>query len=79
MVSATVAGIFPVFRSTDVHPGPNGTTYVTTLDRDTDDFAHLIGAEVIINGALVTVVGVERFAHSPPWRRGEDIGLMVKV
>lgn len=48
---------------------------VTRLDRDTVDFAHLIGHEVLVDGHRYLCTGVERFAHTPPFRRGEPIGL----
>jgi hypothetical protein len=48
------------------------------LDRDTDDFGHLLGRRVHIDGTPYHCIGVNHFAHPPPWRRGERIGLVVK-
>jgi hypothetical protein len=53
-----------------------GDVFVVALDRDTSDFAHLLNRTVLVDGRLVEVSGVERFAHSPPWRKGESIGLL---
>lgn len=55
-----------------------GKIFVTTLDRDTDDFSHLIGQVVKLDGKEVTVIAVERYAHSPPWHAGENIALLVR-
>lgn len=42
-----------------------------------DDFSHLIGHDVKLNGELARVHGVERQAHAPPWKAGEIIGVVV--
>ena len=39
------------------------------------DFGHIIGKDVEIDGVVERVIGVERYAHYPPWREGEMIGL----
>ena len=39
------------------------------------DFTHIIGKDVEVDGIKERVIGVERFAHCPPWREGEMIGL----
>ena len=44
-----------------------------------NDFRHLIGQEVEINGKLYKVNGVHRHLHAPPWREGESIGLLVEA
>ncbi len=41
------------------------------------DFSHLIGSHIFIDSQEYTVLGVERFAHNPPWRKNEPIGLWV--
>jgi hypothetical protein len=53
---------------------------IVRLDRERDEagIQELIGAEVLIDGKTHRVLGVERFAHAPPWREGELIGLAVK-
>lgn len=43
-----------------------------------NDFSHLIGQVVRINGELRKVIAVERFMHMPPWRVGEEISLLVE-
>jgi hypothetical protein len=48
------------------------------LDRDTEDFAHLVGKRIIINGRLETCFSVERFNHLPPWKAGERISLLIR-
>lgn len=42
-----------------------------------NDFKWIIGQKVIIDTEEFTVIRVERFAHMPPFRKGERIGLMV--
>ncbi len=42
------------------------------------DFNHLKGATVNIDGKEEKVLGVEYFAHAPPWGEGEFITLMVE-
>ncbi len=42
------------------------------------DFNHLKGAIVDIDGKEEKVLGVEYFAHAPPWGKGEKITLMVE-
>jgi hypothetical protein len=80
-----VDAIFPFFRASEWFEVRGKRIATTTLDRETSDFAHLIGNEVIIapthDGSERTykVVAVERFAHMPPWRAGENIGLMVEI
>jgi hypothetical protein len=66
------------FSSLDRHAVQGrGDVLIVSLDRDTADFSHLLGHDVQIDGKVVRVVGVERFAHSPPWRAGEHIGLLI--
>ncbi len=55
-----------------------GQVFAVLLDRETHDFAHLIGQEVSVNGKKYTCTGIERFCHTAPWRKGERIGLLVK-
>lgn len=42
------------------------------------DFKHLTQREARINGHLYFIVAVEHFAHAPPYRAGEKIGLVVR-
>jgi len=43
-----------------------------------NDFDHLVGVTVVIDGELKKVIGVESFCTAPPCRKDEKIGLMVK-
>jgi hypothetical protein len=47
-------------------------------DRKRRDFDDLINHTVIIDGITYRCISVERFAHSPPWKQGEPIGLLVE-
>lgn len=55
-----------------------GQVFSVLLDQETYDFSHLIGQKVRINGNQYTCTGVDHFAHTPPWRLGERIGILVK-
>jgi hypothetical protein len=55
-----------------------GWEAAVSLDRDTHDFAHLLGRGVHIDGTFYHCIGVNHFAHPAPWRQGERIGLVVK-
>ena len=44
-----------------------------------EDFSHLINKEVEIDGLKYMVVTVETFAHLPPYREGERIGLVTNL
>lgn len=41
------------------------------------DFDHLIGHYIIIDDCVRKVMGVEKFLHLPPYRKGENIGIGV--
>lgn len=43
-----------------------------------NDFGHLIGQTVLIDGQPRKVIAIERFMHMPPWRAGEEISLLVE-
>lgn len=58
------------------HLKDRGTVHSVQLDRDYQDFSSLIGAVVLLDGVPFKVRGVERFAHTPPWRTGEYVGLL---
>lgn len=45
---------------------------------DCDDPSFLTGYVVMINNKLYEVIGVERYLHNKPFKKGEDIGLLVK-
>lgn len=56
-----------------------GLVFTTNFDEDyyEDDLNGLLGCEVLIDGIVRKVVGVEKFMHCPPWRKGEACGLLV--
>ena len=54
-----------------------GMIFIVELDRECENFDFLLNEQVKIDGIMKTVTGVERFAHMPPWRKGEKIGLLV--
>lgn len=41
-----------------------------------EDFTHLKGQEVEIDNSKYKIVNVETFAHLPPYKEGERIGLV---
>lgn len=55
-----------------------GSIVSVELDRDTQDFGHLIGKKIVIDGRLETCFSVERLAHTGPWRAGERINLCIR-
>jgi hypothetical protein len=55
-----------------------GTMVSVELDRDTDDFAHLVGKKIVINGRMEHCFSIERLAHGAPWKRGERIHLLIR-
>ena len=57
-------------------PG-RGYVYTILNPIECNDFAHIIGQFVLIDGMKFKVLGVERFAHMPPWHVGESLGLLV--
>lgn len=69
----------PEFKSLDStfikHKG--WMLYMAYLDRETEDFSHLIGKDVSIDGKIMKCHAVERYLHNGPWRKGELIGLAV--
>lgn len=56
-----------------------GWEAAVTLDRDTADFAHLLQRRVMIDARPYVCISVNHFRHTPPWRKGERIGLVVKA
>lgn len=53
------------------------TTFVTTLDRDCEDFTWVVGHEVEVGGKVRRVIGVELVTTAPPFIKGEPLGLRV--
>jgi len=50
---------------------------IVRLDRETADFSHLLRHQVRIDGRCYRCLLVNRFAHVPPYRVGEHVGLIV--
>jgi len=56
-----------------------GLVFCVKNPKKCDDFKHLRDQEVSIDGKIYIVKGVEFFAHCAPWKRGENIGLLVNL
>ncbi len=67
-----------VLQSIYTYETGTGKVFVVPNPVECRDFKHLYGI-VKIDGAEREVVGVEYFAHSPPWRAGEKIGVKVRA
>jgi hypothetical protein len=66
------------FDSVDTfHISGRGKAFVVKCPINCLDFDWLIGHDAIIDGKTYKIVGVERFMHSPPWKKGEDISLLI--
>ena len=69
----------PAFTSLDrINVRGVGLLVSVALDQDTDDFSHLVGKKIVIDGRLETCFSVDRFNHLPPWKAGERIGLCIR-
>jgi hypothetical protein len=66
------------FKAIEMIRNRNGVTFIVDNPRECNDFLHIVGKVVEIDGERFEVLNVERFAHSPPWRKGEKIGLLVR-
>lgn len=55
-----------------------GFVYTVLLPETVNNFDKLIGKEMYIDNNIRTCIGVERFGHTPPWKKGEPIGILVK-
>ncbi|WP_119271477.1 hypothetical protein [Taklimakanibacter deserti] len=55
-----------------------GVLVTVELDRDTEDFAHLIGKKIVIDGKMEVCFSVERLPHAPPVKKGERVSLLIK-
>lgn len=54
-----------------------GDIYAVKCPINCFGFEWLINREIKVDGKKFKVIGVERFLHNGPWRKGEAIGLMV--
>lgn len=52
--------------------------HVVELDRDYENVDELVGTTILLDGTLRVVRGVERYAHAPPWRKGETVSLCLE-
>lgn len=59
------------------HIKDKGNVFVVLNDLECDSFNNLIGSIVNIDGNKYKIKSVEMFMYSPPWRKGEKIGLLV--
>lgn len=55
-----------------------GTAYVVRNPVRCYSFNHLLGKEILLNGEIRKVIGVERHAHNPPWDKDEPISILVE-
>jgi hypothetical protein len=88
-VSDTVEQIFPYFRDTHEYPvsktirdrfGEKARYFGVRNAATVDSFQPWIGQPCAVEGVGVgKLLGVERFAHMPPWREGEDVGVVVEI
>jgi len=54
-----------------------GKAYSIVLPFTCADFDWLMNREVEIDGQKHVIIGVEKRAHMPPFRKGEDISVLV--
>lgn len=57
--------------------GKRGTLHTTRCPRDLSHHGEFIGQEIILDGKVVVVRGMETFAKATPPRKGEPIGLLI--
>ena len=55
-----------------------GTMVKIELDQDTHDFSHVVGKKLVIDGKLEYCFSIERLAHAAPWKRGEQVHLLIR-
>lgn len=65
------------FRAVSWHRQPGRMVFEVENPCDCMDFSHLVGEEVEIDHERFQVVQVELQRHTSPWRKGEQIGLVV--
>ena len=70
----------PTFKAQDWYISAGRTCAAVLLNRERDDVSlrTLIRAAVLIDDKEYICIGVERFAHIEPWKKGEKIGLMIE-
>ena len=69
----------PTFAALDRFRSKKAGLLVTVeLDRDTDDFGHLVGKKIIVDGKMETCFSVARLPHAPPCKKGEWVSLLIR-
>jgi hypothetical protein len=69
----------PSFTALDRFRSKKAGLLVTVeLDRDTDDFGHLVGKKILIDGKMEMCFSIERLPHAPPCKKGESISLLIR-
>jgi hypothetical protein len=66
------------FKAIEMIRNRLGVTFIVENPEECDDFLHIVGKVVEVDDERFEVLNVERFAHSPPWHKGEKIGLLVR-
>jgi hypothetical protein len=69
---------FPEFTSLCIDEYGEFLLFAVSNDRDRSDFSDVQDKDVRIDGKVRHVVGIERFCHFPPYRKGESIILKVR-
>jgi hypothetical protein len=69
----------PTFTALDRFRSKKAGLLVTVeLDRDTDDFGHLVGKKIVVDGKIEMCFSVERLPHAPPCKKGESVSLLIR-
>ena len=68
--------LFNRYKSTGKYTLDNKAVYTVKLDKEINDLNDLLGG-AFIDDEPVYVIAVEAFMHMPPWKKGEDVGLMI--
>jgi hypothetical protein len=69
----------PSFTALDRFRSKKAGLLVTVeLDRDTEDFSHLVGKKILIDGKMEMCFSVERLPHAPPCKKGESVSLLIR-
>lgn len=55
-----------------------GHVAVVQNPHECEDFSHIVHHTVEIDGNSYYITAVESFAHAPPWKRGEGLGLVIQ-
>jgi hypothetical protein len=71
----SIVNSMPTFTALGKYTRKDKDIYSVYNDRECENFNHLIGCNVKIDDKIKKIIGVERFCHNPPWRKGEKIGL----